>query len=254
MRSPVDGFPTPYDISRWPPARAARLQLVVGGFRRAAKTTKRRSGILPSRCSEQRLALDAGLCGGLIRGKGARLRIRHRLAPLPLAAPRDAAFAAPPASPSPKCGIEGLPAAEGPHRAARGSGRKRPPEGVLPALAAASCRRAPAAPEAALGEMVARGGGFVSRPGLAGLRSRGGGSQGLILSPDRRVPRPLPGRSTGPEAPGGDLERFQRSSRRPAAGRLPAGFNGGIVPPPSATGFPPIILALAHPAETTILE
>jgi hypothetical protein len=51
--------------------------------------------------SEQRLALDAVLCGGLIRVKGARLRIRHRLAPLPLAAPRDAAFAAPPASPSP---------------------------------------------------------------------------------------------------------------------------------------------------------
>ena len=99
---------------------------------------RRRSGILPSRCSEQRLALDADLCGGLIRGKGARLRIRHRLAPLPLAAPRDAAFAAPPASPSPECGIEGIPAAEGPHRAARGSGRKRPPEGILPASSAAS--------------------------------------------------------------------------------------------------------------------
>jgi len=175
----------------------------------------RKSGILPSCRSEQRLALDAGLCGGLIRGKGARLRIRHRLAPLPLAAPRGAACAAPPASPSPECGIEGIPAAEGPHRAARGSGRKRPPEGFLPALAAASYRRAPAAPEAALGEMVARG----------------GGSQGLILSPDRRVPRPLPGRSAGPQPPGGDLERFQRSSRRPAAGRLPAGFSGGIVPP-----------------------
>lgn len=79
--------------------------------------------------------------------------------------------------------------------------------------------------------MAACGGGFVSRPGLAGLRSRGGGSQGLILSPDRRVPRPLPGPSAGPQAPGGDLERFQRSSRRPAAGRLPAGFSGGIVPP-----------------------
>ena len=173
--------------------------------------------------------------GGSSGGKGARLRIRHRLAPLPLAAPRGAAFAAPPASPSPECGIEGLPAAEGPHRAARGSGRKRPPEGILPALAAASCRRAPAAPEAALGEMVARGGGFVSPPGLAGLRSRGGGSQGLILSPDRRVPRPLPGRSAGPQPPGSDLERFQRSSRCPAAGRLPAGFSGGIVPPRQAS-------------------
>jgi hypothetical protein len=104
-------------------------------------------------------------------------------------------------------------------------------KGLLPALAAASCRRAPAALEAALGEMEARGGGFVSPPGFEGLRSRGGGSQGLILSPDRRVPRPLPGRSAGPHAPGSDLERSQRSSRSPAAGRLPAGFSGGIVPP-----------------------
>jgi len=107
-------------------------------------------------------------------------------------------------------------------------------KGLLPALAAASCRRAPAALEAALGEMEARGGGFVSRPGLEGLRSRGGGSQGLILSPDRRVPRPLPGRSAGPQAPGGDLERSQRSGRSPAAGRLPADFSGGIVPPHGA--------------------
>ena len=151
--------------------------------------------------------------GWLIRGKELVSAYGINLAPTP--------------SPSPDCGTEGLPAAEG----ARGSGRKRPPEGLLLALAASSCRRAPAAPETALGEMVAHGGGFVSRPGLAGLRSRGGGSQGLILSPDRRVPRPLPGRSTEPKAPGGDLERFQRSSRYPAAGRLPAGFNGGIVPP-----------------------
>jgi len=107
----------------------------------------------------------------------------------------------------------------------------RPPEGLLPALAASSCRRAPAALEAALGEMEARGGGFVSRPGFEGHRSRGGGSQGLILSPDRRVPRPLPGRSARPQAPGRDLERSQRSGRSPAAGRLPAGFSGGIVPP-----------------------
>jgi len=97
----------------WPPVRAARLQRAGIGFRRAAKTARRRSGILPSRSTEQRLALDAVLCGGLIRVKGARLRIRHRLAPLPLAAPRDAAFAAPPASPSPKCGIESIPAAGG---------------------------------------------------------------------------------------------------------------------------------------------
>jgi len=80
--------------------------------------------------------------------------------------------------------------------------------------------------------MVARGGGFVSRPRLAGLRSRGGGSQGLILSPVRRVPRPLQLRSAGPQAPGSDLERSQRSSRFPAAHpRHPAAVRGGIVPP-----------------------
>ena len=48
--------------------------------------------------------------------------------PSPLAAPRDAACAAPPASPSPECGIEGIPAADGPHRAASGaaaSGRQK---------------------------------------------------------------------------------------------------------------------------------
>ena len=50
------------------------------------------------------------------------------------------------------------------------------PGGTTPARwRRASCRRAPAAPEAALGEMAARGGGFVSRLGMAGLRSRGGG-------------------------------------------------------------------------------
>ena len=111
----------------------------------------------------------------------------------------------------------------------------RPPEGLLPALTAASCRRAPAALEAASGEMEARGGGFVSRPGFEGLRSRGGGSQGLILSPDRRMPRPLPGRSARPQAPGHDLERSQRSGRFPAVGRLPADFSGGIVPPRETT-------------------
>lgn len=210
------GGTTPARWGRLPPCR---------------KDNKARSGILASRCSEQRLALEAGLCGGLIRGKWARFRIRHRLAPLPLAAPAVRHSPHPSLPPPLSAVSRGICAAEGPHRAARGSGRKRPLEGLLPAFAAASCRRAPAASEAALGEMVARGGGFVSRTGLAGLRSRGGCSQGLSLSPDRRVPRPLPGRSAGAQAPGGDLERFQRSSRRPAAGRLPAGFSGGIVPP-----------------------
>lgn len=49
--------------------------------------------------------------------------------------------------------------------------------------------------------MEARGGGFVSRRGSAAPRSRGGGSQGLILSPVRRVPRPLPLRSARLQAP-----------------------------------------------------
>jgi hypothetical protein len=104
---------------------------------------------LPSRCSEQRLALDAVLCGGLIRGKGARLRIRHRLAPLPLAAPRDAACAAPPASPSPECGIEGIPRRCGPLPRLAVQPILRPPDGILPVSAAASmppCRARAAAP------------------------------------------------------------------------------------------------------------
>jgi hypothetical protein len=85
---------------------------------------------------------------------------------------------------------------------------------------------------AAVIEMVARGGGFVSRARLAGLRSRGSGSQGLILSPVRRVPRPLLEESVGPRALGIGLERIQRSSRFPAAApRHPAAFGGGIVPP-----------------------
>lgn len=54
---------------------------------------------------------------------------------------------------------------------------------------------------AAVFGMGAHGGGFVSRRGLAALRSRGGGSQGLILSPVRRVPRPLPLRSARLQAP-----------------------------------------------------
>jgi len=73
--------------------------------------------------------------------------------------------------------------------------------------------------------MVARGGGFVSRPGLAGLRSRGGGFQGLILSPDRRVPRPLPGArprafSAERSVPGRGAAscRFQRRHRAAARG------------------------------------
>jgi hypothetical protein len=93
---------------------------------------------MPSRSTEQRLALDAVLCGGLIRGKGARLRIRHRLAPLPLAAPRDAAFAAPPASPSPKCGISGIHAAD--------SRIVRLIEPSVPACSKASCQLHPRHP------------------------------------------------------------------------------------------------------------
>ena len=90
--------------------------------------------------------------------------------------------------------------------------------------------------------MDARGGGFVSRRVVAGLRSRGGGSLGLILSPVRRVPRPLPLRSAGPQAPGSDLKRLQRSSRCPAAAWHPAAVGGGIVPPRPKAFFsvPPV--------------
>ena len=66
---------------------------------------------------------------------------------------------------------------------------------------------------------------------MAGFRFRGGGSQGLILSPVRRVPRPLRWFDRCSPAP-------QRSScvyaERPGAGRLQASCHlhgGGIVPP-----------------------
>jgi len=186
---------------RWPPARAARLQLVWGGFRRAAKTKSGGRASCPPAVFWQRLALDAVFCGGLIRGRGAHLRIRHRLAPLPLAAPRDAALAAPPASISPIAESRASPPLRRRHRAASGaaaSGRRKAscqPQRRHP------CRRASAALVAAGFEIAARGGGFVSPPGLAGLRSRGGGSQGLILSPVRRVPRPLLLRSARLQAP-----------------------------------------------------
>ena len=143
----------------------------------------RKAGILPACCTEQRLALDAGLCGGLIRGKGARLRIRHRLAPLPLAAPRDAACAAPPASPSPECGIEGIPAADGRIvrlEEAAASGRQKAscqPHRRHP------CRRATAALVASSIEMAVRDGGSSSRVGLAGHGSR-------RLRPSRGQDRP----------------------------------------------------------------
>ena len=74
--------------------------------------------------------------------------------------------------------------------------------------------------------MEARGGGFVSRRGLVALRSRGGGSQGLILSPVRRVPRALPLRSAGPQAPVSAPERSLRHGIPPlsAAASCRRGF------------------------------
>ena len=101
------------------------------------------------------------------------------------------------------------------------------------------CRRPSAAVVAASLGMEARGGGCVSRRGLAALRSRGGGSQGLILSPVRRVPRPLPLQPARPQAQGLDLERSRRSSRFPAADRHPAAVGGGIVPPQL---WPPLLV------------
>ena len=130
------------------------------------------SGIHALRFSEQRLALDAVLCGGLIRVKGARLRIRHRLAPLPLAAPRDAAFAAPPASPSPKCGISGIPAAVGRIVRLKEASGSRPPEGILPSLGAAS-----------LPPRQPRPGAACCLPHKTGYPDRGAGSLRLVWPP-----------------------------------------------------------------------
>jgi hypothetical protein len=93
----------------------------------------------------------------------------------------------------------------------------RPPEGLLPALAAASCRRAPAALEAALGEMEARGGGFVWRSGFEGAPL-----------PRRRLPgaHPQPRSPRAASAPGaisraaGPWERPRAfSAQRPVTGR-----------------------------------
>ncbi len=160
-------------------------------------TTKRRSGILPSRCSEQRLALDAGLCGGLIRGRG-----------LVSASGIDS-------PPSPECGIEGLPAAEGPHRAASGAAASGRQKASSQPRRRHPCRPASAALVAAVFEM----------------ETRGGGSQGRILSPVRRVPRPLPLRSATLQASGSVLERPQRSSRVPAVALVRYSAAPGAKPP-----------------------
>jgi len=82
------------------------------------------------------------------------------------------------------------------------SGRKRPPEGILLVYAAASCHRASAA--------------FVGA--VIEIQARGGGSQGLILSPVRRVPRPLPGRSFGPQARIFGVERRACPAEQPVPG------------------------------------
>ena len=175
--------------------------MIAFGLRPGGGTTPARAGRLPSRrrrqksggpasCRpavfhSQRLALDAVLCGGLIRERGARLRIRHRLArPLPRRPPR-CGCAAPPAPLSPGCGIEGIPAAaklrpaafaaeRGRAASCRWRSRRRPPAARHPAgcRAAASCRRGrPVAPPrrgsaSGRGKKVLPGG---RRPGV-GLR------------------------------------------------------------------------------------
>jgi len=111
------------------------------------------------------------------------------------------------------------------------------------------CRRASAAFVAALIEMEARGGGFVSPPGLAGLRSRGGGSQGA--HPQPRSPRAASapvaiGKAASPVS---DLERIQRSSRFPAAAWHPAAVGGGVVPPRR----PPVSLRFPSPGSPALL-
>jgi len=84
------------------------------------------------------------------------------------------------------------------------------------------CRRAPAAVKAASMKMEARGGGFALRSWRAEHRSRGGGSQGLILSPVRRVPRPLPLRSARPQA--------RRSTSSVLSGAAGSRLRHGILP------------------------
>ena len=83
--------------------------------------------------------------GGSSGGRGLASASGIVSPPSPSPPPRDAAFAAPPASPSPECGIEGLPAAGVPHRAAKGSGRcpaaRRPPAGFSSGLLPLSPRR-----------------------------------------------------------------------------------------------------------------
>lgn len=50
------------------------------------------------------------------------------------------------------------------------------------------------------------------------MEARGGGSQGLILSPVRRVPRPLPLRSAGPQAQVAILRTFSAAQPVPGCG------------------------------------
>ena len=125
----------------------------------------------------------------------------------PLSPPPAMQHALRPGFPLPDCGIEGLPAAEGPHRAARGSGRKRPPEGLLLALAAASCRPSPRRPR--------------DRPGRNGgprRRLRVAARLGGAPLPRRRLPgaHPQPRSPRAASAPG-PINWAGGSGRRPRA-------------------------------------
>jgi len=71
-------------------------------------------------------------------------------------------------------------------------------------------------------KIEARGGGFASRSWRAEHRCLGGGSQGLILSPGRRVPRPLPWRSARPQA--------RRSTLSVLSGAAGSRLRHGILP------------------------
>lgn len=129
-------------------------------------------------------------------------------------------------------GIEGLPAAEGPHRAASGAAARRHPARLIGGIRAAEpppplwlrlSRWKPAA-AASCGAPPWR------RSALGAAAPRG------FPCPVRRTPRPLPLRSAGPRALGSDVERLQRSNRSPAAAWHPAAVGDGIRPPRRSPG------------------
>ena len=79
--------------------------------------------------------------------------------------------------------------------------------------------------------MEARGGGLCRGLGSRGSAPAAAAPRGSSSAPIAACRVRSRGDQLGRRPPGRDLERSQRSGRSPAAGRLPAGFSGGIVPP-----------------------